>query len=331
MKILLRWIQAALFSLLVLIFAGAIVRATGSGLGCPDWPRCWGKLVPPVKVEQVNFEKIDINKFKAKAERSGRDPDEITQETLWNEFSGFHTWIEFVNRLFALPMLLTSLIGLILSCAMKRSGGLIRVMLGLSLLTVFGNAVLGARVVYSGLKPGVITAHLALAFLLMIFLLVAMVKSRQILGQVRLRAEKGAMWSALGIMVFLIVEGLMGAQLREMTDELAKANYGQDRSLWTDELKQMSIYYAHRTFSWSILVLVAWFTWSIWKTRRQFTLLEASLIFMVFALMIMGVILGHVGILPSIQVLHVGIASLLFCAVTHWVAAYFLLDEELIA
>ncbi len=318
----------ALVSLLVLIFAGAIVRATGSGLGCPDWPKCWGCLIPPTSVDQVDFESINLERFKAKAERAGRNPDEVTRGSLHYEFNPMHTWVEFINRLFALPMLLTTLVSFIMACCMKRAGRLVRWMMGLSLLTVLVNAWLGARVVYSGLKPGVITTHLALAFLLMIFLIIAIVKVRQNLGRIRLRASKGAAWSAIGIMVFLIIEGLMGAQLREVTDELAKVNYGADRALWTSELKSMGIFYAHRTFSWCVLILVFTFIGSIWKVRRHFSLLEVSLILMIISLMVMGIILGHIGILPWVQVLHVGIAALLFCAVTHWVAAYFLLSED---
>lgn len=328
MKILLCWIQAALVSLLVLIFVGAIVRATGSGLGCPDWPKCWGCLIPPTSVEQVDFDLIDLDRFKAKAERAGRNPDEITRETLHKEFNPFHTWVEFVNRLFALPMLLTSLVGFIISCCLNRSGVTIRWMMGLSVFTVLLNAWLGARVVYSGLKPGTITTHLALAYLLMIFLIVAIVHTQKTLGMVKLRASKGAFWAAFGIMIFLIIEGLMGAQLREITDELAKEHYGAVRSDWTEELKQKSVYYAHRTFSWSVLVLVGLFMWLLKKSRGYYTLMEGSMIFMVFALMVMGIILGHIGILPWVQVLHVGVASILFCTVTYWVVVYFTLPEE---
>ena len=38
---------------LALVAAGGIVRATGSGLGCPDWPRCHGRLLPPLDFHAI--------------------------------------------------------------------------------------------------------------------------------------------------------------------------------------------------------------------------------------------------------------------------------------
>ncbi|RYE48815.1 MAG: hypothetical protein EOP21_05380, partial [Hyphomicrobiales bacterium] len=57
---------AALVAVIVLICVGATVRVSGAGMGCPDWPRCWGRLIPPTKVEQVDLSKLDYKKLPLK-------------------------------------------------------------------------------------------------------------------------------------------------------------------------------------------------------------------------------------------------------------------------
>ncbi len=45
------WTWAAIVALFLLMTMGNIVSATGSGLGCPDWPLCHGRLLPPAETQ----------------------------------------------------------------------------------------------------------------------------------------------------------------------------------------------------------------------------------------------------------------------------------------
>ena len=122
-----------------LIVVGSVVRTTGSGLACPDWPLCQGQLIPP---------------------------------------ADFHVRIEWLHRLIALlasvSLFATAAWTLFRAETRERLGGLI----GLALVLLFAQIVLGALTVWKLLSPAVVSSHLAVALLLFGSLLVFTLAAR---------------------------------------------------------------------------------------------------------------------------------------------------------
>jgi len=70
-----RFAFAATVATFFVIFAGGLVRVTGAGLGCPDWPTCFGRWFPPTDISQL--------------------PPDIDP----TQFNFALAWIEYINRL----------------------------------------------------------------------------------------------------------------------------------------------------------------------------------------------------------------------------------------
>src|SRR5690606_38248476 len=105
--------KITIVSIFLVILAGGVVRSTGSGMGCPDWPKCFDRLVPPTDASQLppGYEEKYIAGRKAKNERLAatlagfgqteladriRHDESILQH---EEFNAAKTWTEYVNRL----------------------------------------------------------------------------------------------------------------------------------------------------------------------------------------------------------------------------------------
>jgi len=168
---------------------------------------------------------------------------------------------------------------------------------------------LGKNVVESGLKPGVITLHMALAILLLCVQVYIVFAGGERKPVIRL-PERGA-W-VLGLVLFLAVvfEGVMGSQVREMTDTLAKEHRDVARSEWAGELARTTVYLVHRSFSWAILALGVAFFWKTRGTSGDFALgARGTICGIVAAQMVLGVTMAHVSVFPVVQVLHIGLSS----------------------
>lgn len=204
--------------LYLVVIAGSIVRATGAGMGCPDWPKCYGKLIPPTRVEEIDFSRLDIEKYRNAWQRSGHDPIEVTEETLKRDFDAVATWTEFINRVFGMISGLAALATFF--CAViavpHRRWLLVLLVLQLGLFGVV--AWLGKVVVDTNLLPWKITLHMGLA--------VALVSTAIVIRHLTapaapLPVSRSLRRHLLAAFVLCLIQISVGTQVREVVDHLA--------------------------------------------------------------------------------------------------------------
>jgi heme a synthase len=314
-----KFATAALVAVIVLIFVGAIVRVSGAGMGCPDWPKCWGRWVPPTKVEQVDVSKLPFEKFERAAKRYGRDPSTVKPEHVLESFNPVHTWTEYINRLTSLPVGFFSVATLVLALLTQRGRPWVRPAATVSVLLVGVNAWMGKEVVSSDLKPGVLTIHMALAMLLILPLSFTAWRGREAPWSIPVDdLTRGRLRKVIGVLLFLIfVEGVLGTRIRELNTEFIKNHSGAGRGDWIALLESTGSYLVHRSFSWVILG-AAILAWQLVRKSGSPGKVANGVIAVILAQMVLGLIMAQVEIHPTVQVLHLGLSGILLALTTVW-------------
>jgi cytochrome c oxidase assembly protein subunit 15 len=228
----------------LVILAGGIVRATGSGMGCPDWPRCFGLWVPPTEVSQLP----DDYQTRYNVHGHGVEP-----------FNVYKTWTEYLNRLLGaatgLCVLIFALTGLFSGVRMRAK---IAAVAALALMALQG--LLGARVVDSNLAPFMVTVHMVLALVILLTLMAAVHWQRPFPA-----VNRKYFKHALVLTAMIFVQTALGTRVRELVDEQTFA--GTRRDEWIEGVG--ILFYVHRSFSLLILGYVVYLLFGLRKEGKS--------------------------------------------------------------
>lgn len=260
-------VKVTLVSLYLIFLAGSIVRMTGSGMGCPDWPKCFGYYIPPTSEEQITwqpnstYEKgmiIIKNEELYVAEKNVTTLSEFDISN-WKEytkheyatFNKFHTWVEYINRLITVLSGFIFLFLIAASLKFRKENKWIPIIAFSAFFLMLVEAFLGKLVVDSNLKPTMITLHMVIGLFIIGFIL----RLLFIIRKEKTVFKYHSLFNKLLIVsiVFSLIQIAMGTQVRQFIDEQVKL-FGfenKEYSLMNPSFK----FYFHRSFTIAIILV----------------------------------------------------------------------------
>ena len=295
-----RIVVITLGALYFLIAVGASVRASGAGMGCPDWPTCFGQWVPPTDESQLprNYQEIYGDLGYADT-----------------EFNVLKTWTEYVNRLIGVTIGILIFITTLVSWRLRRYDVSIFLASFSSFLMVGFQGWLGSKVVSSNLQPGMITLHMLVALAIVGALLFSLAQARKrvMSAQPVLAIDRRFEQWMYVVLAMTVLQVAMGTQVREMTDFLREAQGEGLRSSWIEFMPWF--FYVHRSFSavvlfsnlWLVNLLINSLGWQHTLTRLTF-----GMVLVICVAILSGATLSHLGMPAFVQPTHLVAAAMLF-------------------
>jgi len=321
----------------LLILVGGIVRSTGSGMGCPDWPKCFGSWVPPTEVSQLPSDYKDVYS-QQRVQKNSRlanyleklgfadlayqvEHDESIREEA--DFNATKTWIEYVNRLIGAVIGLLVFATFAASLRFWKTDPVLTITSFSAVILVGFQGWVGSLVVSTNLLPGMITFHMLLALLIVCLLIYVAYRASSAGSSSSWQLK--TTWPASGLVIFLLLLTLaqiaLGTQVRESVDIVAKTLGEDNRQMWIDALG--SVFTVHRSLSFLVValhVIVAALIYQRFGISGNLTKWSLVLVVVIGLEVVSGAVMAYFGIPRAAQPVH-----LLFATVAFGIQFYLLL------
>ena len=274
----------------LLIFVGGLVRVAGAGMGCPDWPKCFDRWIPPTSLEQL--------------------PNHIDPA----KFNIVLAWIEYSNRLFG------ALVGLVIMIttffAFKYYKHVDRIkwpVLAAFFLTLV-EGWLGSVLVDTVLNPITITLHLFLALVIVMLLLYAAQEAYYIENpdsEKMSRYPSNLKWMFGLLAGILLLEVVLGTEIRGGLEMIHKDNPMVESQFLLNMLGPFK--YIHTILGF----IITGFSGMLWyrlvnnsiNPSKIMTQISTAILGLVLTQIIMGELLVFLDVIPLIQLFHMWVAS----------------------
>ena len=300
----------------LVVIAGSIVRITESGMGCPDWPKCFDQYIPPTDINQLpeNYQNYYSSKREKKIKRFSSFLTQIGLEEkailiqedkslLYEQpFNVWNTWLEYINRLIGALAGLFIFASFLKSFFAKEKKAL-KISLGFSLiiLTLF-QAWWGSMVVATNIVPWVLTVHMVIAALMIgwqILIISVWKNSLEIIP------KKLKIICFFGL-IFFLFQIILGTQVRQIVDQWIDYNLREEL-----RLLDFNLFLSHRSLA--LFLVIYSFIIGGFMVFKKIHLIEIYLFFFCVLLeAVVGKILADYNLPIFFQPVHLILAMICF-------------------
>ncbi len=284
-----RWALATFILCFLVIIAGGVVRTTQSGMGCPDWPKCFGKWIPPTNASELP---ADFEKY-------------LRKQDIDHTFNALHTWIEYINRLLGVLLGFFGLVQFAMLFFKRKEFNKPYKLAIAFLVTVILTGLFGAIVVKLNLAHASISVHLLFAIILVQIQLALLLSLNKKL--LTIHVNNKVRQSLFIFLILLFCQTVLGTMVRMYVDDVSKTLHYEQRETW---LAATPIaFLIHRSFSWLILagaLFLAWHCRNMEAIKNKIFVLASIIVLS----MITGIVLFYANMPAAAQPVHLLLAAL---------------------